>query len=341
MRTADDEAPANTLGNSPGAVTPIAPVPVETLDEDERAVSIDDAGWDDLLQNIGEGICTPFLGAGASVAWLPSAGDLAETWAQQYNYPLEDSKNLSRVAQFLATTRSPQFPKIQVQKRFDAVLTPEFHAENDVHALLAGFPLPVYITTNYDDLMVRALRAKNKSPRQELCRWNFLVKQHQPSIYDAEPDYQPSAKDPLVYHLHGAIQFPPSLVLTEDDYVDFLINMDEKLLPPRVQESFTGASILFLGYGLNDWNFKLLFRTMVTYMQKSMVQTHVSVQLVPLDRKVPQPKRMEALKYLDAYYTKLNIKVYWGTCRQFSEDLHARWQAQRGQSSMKSQAGTV
>lgn len=340
MPNTDNTDMANRLGDSQGTTSPIGPVSTEMLDADERAISIDDAGWDDLLQNIGVGICTPFLGAGASVPWLPSAAELAEKWAEQYNYPLEDSKNLSRVAQFLATTRSNPFPKIQIKKRFDAVLTPEFHVENDLHALLADLPLPVYITTNYDDLMVRALRAKNKEPRQELCRWNFLVRQH-PSIYDAEPAYQPTEKTPLVYHLHGAIQFPLSLVLTEDDYVDFLINMDEKLLPPRVQESFTGASILFLGYGLNDWNFKLLFRTMVTYMQKSMVQTHVSVQLVPLDRKVPKAKRTEALKYLDAYYTKLNIKVYWGTCRQFTEDLRARWQAEPGQSSLRSQTRTA
>ena len=312
-----------------------------TLDEEQQAISLDEGDWDNLLANIEAGSCTPFLGAGACVPRLPSAADLAQEWSEKYGYPLDDRSDLSRVAQFLATTRSNTFPKLQIKKRFDGLLLSDASPETDLldlHGLLAGLPLPVYVTTNYDDLMLRALRARNKSPRQELCRWNNLIKQSYPSVYDSDPDYQPTVSDPLVYHLHGSIQFPPSLVLTEDDYLDFLINMDEKLLPPRIQEAFTGASILFLGYGLNDWNFRLLFRTLVTYMQRSMIQTHVSVQLVPLGKAVPQARKIEALKYLDDYYYRLNIKVYWGTCRQFTADLERRWAASHPTGAPKSQA---
>jgi hypothetical protein len=308
------------------------------LDDEQQSISLNEGDWDNLLANIEAGSCTPFLGAGACVPRLPSATELAQEWAEKYGYPLEDGSDLSRVAQFLATTRSNTFPKLQIKKRFDGLLTPDPGPENDLHALLASLPLPVYVTTNYDDLMFRALHAKGKDPRQELCRWNNLIKQSYPSIYDADPEFQPSVDAPLVYHLHGNTQFPPSLVLTEDDYLDFLINMDEKLLPPRIQEAFTGASILFLGYGLNDWNFRLLFRTMVTYMQRSTIQTHVSVQLVPLGKNVPQARKIEALKYLDDYYYRLNIKVYWGTCRQFTNDLERRWTSSHPAAASKSQA---
>jgi len=315
--------------------------PPVALDEEQQAISLDEGDWDNLLENIEAGSCTPFLGAGACVPLLPSASQLAKEWAEKYGYPLEDCGDLSRVAQFLATTRSNTFPKLQIKKKFDAILSPDLRTENDLHELLAGLPLPVYVTTNYDDLMFRALRAKAKNPKQELCRWKNLIKQSFPSIYESDPDFQPTGSNPLVYHLHGGIQFPPSLVLTEDDYLDFLINMDEKLLPPRIEEAFTGASILFLGYGLNDWNFRLLFRTMVTYMQRSTIQTHVSVQLVPLGKSVPEARKKEALKYLDDYYYKLNIKVYWGTCKQFTNDLQRRWSALHGTGGAKSQAQTA
>src|SRR5437762_7161394 len=81
------------------------------LDEEQQAISLDEGDWDNLLENIEAGSCTPFLGAGACVPLLPSASQLAKEWAEKYGYPLEDCGDLSRVAQFLATTRSNTFPK--------------------------------------------------------------------------------------------------------------------------------------------------------------------------------------------------------------------------------------
>src|SRR5215467_16080199 len=120
------------------------------LDEEQQAISLDEGDWDNLLANIEAGSCTPFLGAGACVPRLPSASELAQEWAERYGYPLEDASDLSRVSQFLATTRSNTFPKLQIKKKFDPLVAPDSTVENDLHALLAALPLPVYVTTNYD-----------------------------------------------------------------------------------------------------------------------------------------------------------------------------------------------
>jgi SIR2-like domain len=118
-------------------------------------------------------------------------------------------------------------------------------------------------------------------------------------------------------------------VLTEDDYLDFLVNIsrDEDLIPPRVQEAMAGTSLLFLGYRLADWNFRVLFRSLVSYLERTIARAHVSVQLVPLRDTAPDLQRQKAQEYLQRYFGKLEIRVYWGSCQDFATELRNKWEA--------------
>src|SRR5262249_18861218 len=119
---------------------------------------LDETDWDVLLRRIKVGKCTPFLGAGACYGVLPLGSDIAREWAEKYEYPLEDSSDLARVAQYLAVTRDPMHPKERIAAQLENVQTPGFTETDELHGLLADLPLPVYITTNYDNFMVKALQ---------------------------------------------------------------------------------------------------------------------------------------------------------------------------------------
>ena len=176
--------------------------------------------------------------------------------------------------------------------------------------------------------MARALRERNKAPLVELCQWNKVV-QRQESIFEREPGFEPSEARPIVYHLHGHADAPESLVLTEDDYLDFLVSIsrEQDLIPARIQQAFVETSVLFLGYRLADWDFRVLFRSLAGYLERSIQQVHVSVQLLPVDERV-SPKLKDAVReYLDKYFGRLHIKVYWGTCGDFCRELARRWEA--------------
>ena len=54
---------------------------------------------------------------------------------------------------------------------------------------------------------------------------------------------------------------------------------------------------------------------------------HVSVQLMPTGNEEPEEQRDKVQEYLDSYYERLEIHVYWGDCRTFAEDLKKRWEA--------------
>jgi hypothetical protein len=288
--------------------------------------TIDEKDWDRLLGRIKEGKCTPFLGAGAAYGFLPLGAEIAKDWAVQYNYPFKDSNtDLARVAQFLAVDQDGMFPKESIIKKFKDVKEPNYTEPDEPHGLLAEFGLPIYITTNYDNFMIKALRNRKFKPVQESCRWNSLLKK-KASIFD-DRNFKPSKENPVVYHLHGFLEEPESLVLTEDDYLDFLVNVskDADIIPSAIQESLAKTSLLFIGYKLADVNFRVLLRGIIGYLEKSLTRSHISVQLMPGGDSVSQNEKEKAQAYLDEYFSKIDIKVYWGTSRDFTKELRSRW----------------
>ena len=281
--------------------------------------------WDLLIRAIKDQRCTPFIGAGACNGVLPLGADIARQWARDNEYPLEDSYNLIKVGQFLAVDSYPMFPKDEIVRLFKELnASPDFTDSNEPHRVLAELPLPIYITTNYDDFMMKALaRTKMRDPKREICRWNMLVR-NEPSRFD--DGYEPTAANPVVFHLHGNTELAASIVLTEDDYFDFLVNVssDPLLIPRRIQKALTETSVLFIGYGLADWNFRVLMQGLYRYMEKGLGRRHIAVMLSP---NIPnsEAQQVKAQKYLSNYYDNLDVQVYWGTARDFCTELAQRW----------------
>lgn len=296
-----------------------------------------DADWEALIRAIRAQQCTPFLGAGACAGVLPMGGDIARIWAAQDKYPFSDRHNLVRVAQFVAVQGgSPLTPKRRIVDQFTSQsVLPIFSNPHEPHRAVAEFRLPVYITTNYDDFMMQAIRyvdsqawARNQSfkprePQEAVCKWH-LAGNRRPVCFDL--DFTPDVEKPVVFHMHGYVKDASSMVLTEDDYLDFLMNISEEreLIPPRIEEAFTTSALLFLGYSLEDMNFKVLFRKLVSYMLISRAQRHVSVQLAPKAEKPDQEEIDRAenqREYMEKHLGLRNVKIYWGDCHDFIRDL--------------------
>ena len=223
------------------------------------AESLDEQTWQLLIGRIKKRTCTPFLGAGASYPFLPLGGAAAEKLAQKYGYPFPDRSNLINVAQYAAIYADPLSPKEDMLEMIAQSAPPTFKEEGQPHAVLADLPLPLYVTTNYDDFMSQALKRRDKDPKQEYCRWTESAGDD-PSIF--ESGYLPTVANPLVYHLHGFGR-PESMVLTEDDYLEFLANMTRRdVLPKAIEKALQTNTCVFIGYGFADWNFKILFQSL-------------------------------------------------------------------------------
>ena len=292
-----------------------------------------DRDWTLLLRRIQRGKCTPFIGAGACYGVLPLGAEVAREWARKYDYPMADTEDLVKVAQFLAVQHDAMFPKELILDRLKECGQPDFSDPLEPHALLADLPLPVYLTTNYDKFMVDALRHRNREPRRELCSWNRYIDQR-PSVFDAESDYEPSPANPVVFHLHGHDEVPESLVLTEDDYLDFLVNhtRERQLLPARIEGALANASLIFIGYSLTDWTFRVLYRGLVAAREKGLRRISLTVQMDPSSNGNGNgngvgPTQAAAYQdYVEDYFDEIDFKVYWGTAQDFSRELRQRWE---------------
>jgi hypothetical protein len=282
---------------------------------------MDDGDWDSLLWAIEDGRCTPFLGAGACVPTLPTGRELALELAKAHGFPLGDPEDLAKVSEFVAVRRKAMYPKYVVRRRLLEVESPEFTG-SEPHAVLARLPFSVYLTTNYVDFMAEALRQAMRNPRVEFCRWNETpaVRHHPVELAKA---FVPKVTEPVVYHLHGHIDVPQSFVLTESDYIAFLaeIGRRKKVLPHQIDKALANASLIFLGYGFGDWDFRVILRGLVT-SQDVASEGGVTVQLNTDDE--------ASRNYLEQYFDKMDLRVYWGTALDFAAELWSRWTERHG-----------
>ncbi len=310
--------------------------------------------WPALLANIREGKCTPIIGPGLTEPLLGSRREIARSWAQTYHFPMAPhlTDDLPQVAQFLATNQQLAFPqqalidhaKNAIIKRFDSQLDVSVDRtslsdmisavgahyrktrECEPHRVLSSLPLPVFITTNFSNLMADALTEVGKRPMVEFCRWKDDLLDY-PSIYDDEPGYMPSPDQPMVFHLFGRLNIPDSLVLTEDNYFDFLIGAtrNRDLIPASVRRALTDKGLLILGYRLDDWNFRVLFRSFLSLEggARRNLYTNVAAQIDPEENQILEPER--AREYLESYFfDNARLNIFWGSSMDFTTELIKR-----------------
>jgi hypothetical protein len=204
--------------------------------------------------------------------------------------------------------------------------------ETEIHHQLADLPLPLYLTTNIDNFMALALEAQKscKSVRRESIQWHRPPQEAQYPDLDPPPDKE-HLEHPVVLHLFGTEDDPSSMVLTQDNYLDYLARISrdhEFLLPPSVAAALTQNTLLFLGYHLDSLDLKVIMRGLLTQLDlKRWDRLRVIVQLESWPDK--QDEQEEVVQYLRKYFAKsqeAQIDVYWGSTRQFVADLHSRWQ---------------
>lgn len=297
---------------------PPAAVSVQTLDDQD---------WDSLLYRIKTGMCTPFIGPEVNRKIIQADREIALGWAQEHTYPLADVENLPRVAQYLAIKRDLAFPADEVARLTAIRAAPDFSNPDEPHSFLASLPLPLFLTTNYDHFMTQALRHHNRNPHQEVCRWNRYIPETK-SVFEPNSAVEISKSNAVVYHLYGHIDLPESMVLTEDNYLDFLVNISRQpVIPRQIEKALVRTSLLFVGYDLTDFRFRILFRGLVAALQRSLRRTSIAVQLVPQLPGGRQINESHVRNYLQDYLAKDDVRIYWGDSFEFIKELRARWEA--------------
>jgi hypothetical protein len=244
-----------------------------------------------VARRIGEGKVIPFLGAGANLCerpaasnwqqdgYLPGGAELAAFLADSYAYPESGVPDLVRASQYVELTAG------------DAALVDELHsifastyAPNKLHRLLAELPGrlrakgspsvgQLLITTNYDDALEKAFADAGEpvdvvaymADTAEPGRFVHVRPDGTRHKIPKHTDYREFALEErsVILKIHGSVdrsdETDDSYVITEDDYIEFLAREKaEKLVPAYLMARMRGSHFLFLGYGMRDWNLRVI-----------------------------------------------------------------------------------
>lgn len=198
---------------------------------------------------------------------------------------------------------------------------------DDPLEILANLGLPIYLTTSPFSFIEMALANGGRYPRSEMCRWHPGLDKA-PSVFnnagwsDNEPEcehnkrdgvYEPCPHKPLVFHLYGIDEHPDSLVLTEDDYLTFLMAVsqgrgkDQGVDPVHdvVKGALQRSALLLVGFSLASWSFRALYWGLMKLMPEAKVyERYCCLQLVPSEKEK---------QYLDSYLRQdaRFDEVYW------------------------------
>lgn len=305
--------------------------------------------WPKLLDDILKGRCTPVLGPALTDLFHGSSRELARQWADEFNYPMAPGgrEDLPSVAQYVAIHQDERFPMEQLEGSLRAEVVVRFPAALpedvsqvpldevlatvadwrlarqafDPYQVLARLPCKLYITTSSDNLLGHHLQAAQREPVVAMCPWSEPVPPDQGML-------QGDAKHPLVYHLFGRYSEPDSLVITENDIFDFLINVNPGSKIPRIPAAVSAAlvnsALLILGFPIDDWKFRVFFRTLMNQPGKQLRKgyTHIAAQIDPEDGQAIDGAR--ARRYLENYFEASRITIYWGSADDFLKELAAR-----------------
>ncbi|MDY7095498.1 MAG: SIR2 family protein [Acidobacteriota bacterium] len=213
-----------------------------------------------LLEYLAEGRCVLFVGAGLS-AWsgMPSWNALLEILCQELTEDdpdgrearelgrLRDDGNYLQVAEYcrdgLGSYRFHEILRNTLQPDSDEVPAP--------HRLLVNLPFAGIVTTNYDALLENSFAQMGKTvPR-------VLTHEDRSSLGSLLFE-----RRPFVLKAHGDLDREETLVLTARDYRE-VIHAN-----PAFAEVFSAIllthSILFIGYSLQDPDFRLLLDQQLT-----------------------------------------------------------------------------
>lgn len=261
----------------------------------------------------------PFLGAGASLngrnpntIWdklqpnhLPKSNELANYLARMTKFPADEPIDLTKVAQYFQVVAGRQPLHQELHNIFDCDYPLPI-----LHQFLADEPTPLLIvTTNYDDLIERAFIAKGRV-------FDVVVHTTDPAIGDRLLWWSHGESNPrevipnkididlysraIIYKMHGAVdrRMPErdQYVITEDDYIDFLSRMiKNKAIPAIFAEPFQVRHFLFLGYGLSDWNLRVVLNRIERDLRrpKDMKSWAIQYQSKPIEQRFWQERGVE------------------------------------------------
>lgn len=216
-----------------------------------------------IINAIESGKCLAFLGAGACTTYkykgkkgtgLPTGGELAKKLAEQCKYSNGNAYDLLKVAEQYLYEHNGDRMELEkvIRKEIQKGCIPR-----PIHTVLAQLKqIKIVITTNYDDLL------EQEFPKYERKLIKDIYKLHNPTTGHFRYTTFLEDEDIVLHKMHGSIEVPGSIVITQSDYIYYLAHLHDvdRGMPEYFRKiMIPQCTLLFLGYSLEDWNFRVIW----------------------------------------------------------------------------------
>lgn len=182
------------------------------------------------------GTAVVFAGAGLSrsAGYVDWKGLLQE-FAGELGLNLDIETDLVAIAQYHINANN------QVRSRLNQLLVDEFTKKATLtpsHDVLARLPIRTYWTTNYDQMIERAMEARNKT---------LDIKTTDSTFTTTRPGF-----GAVLYKMHGDVVDPERMIITRDDYEKY--SREHDLFLATLRSDLASKTFLFIGFSFADPN---------------------------------------------------------------------------------------
>ncbi|HKO41661.1 MAG TPA: SIR2 family protein [Pyrinomonadaceae bacterium] len=270
-----------------------------TIPEAPQPPPMDQASYDEVLEYIAKRVAKHefilFLGSAIHVPpdglssyhypaekAPPIGANLSKRLAEKSEYPGQDWWNLQRVTQHFESTKG----RFRLVEEIEAAVHTG-REPSPMLKLLADLEFPLVITTNYDQLYERALEETGlpKDGFDTSIYSKTTVDEQMKRIVTVDCANKPDPKRPFILKIHGDVSKSQSIVITDEDYIQFVLRMsDPQPYHPFGQNVLANLMrwpTLFIGYSLVDYNLRLLFQTLRWKKDASQIPPTYSVDKKP------------------------------------------------------------
>jgi len=171
---------------------------------------------------------------------------------------------------------------------------------NSFHLKIAEIPFHLIISVSPDHIFKNLFSDKKINHS-----FDFYNKESNPL-----PLESPTKQKPLIYNLFGDIDSEGSLIFTYEDLFEYLISIFGKFeLPQELQKQLLLARlVLFIGFKLDKWYFKLLLRLLKLHENKLNNASDKNKTLLPIVKNFYAEEFK--MKFLDFNETEIINNIY-------------------------------
>ena len=221
----------------------------------------DEKHWDQLIYSIRHDKCILMLGPYASLEINDETGELSSSselltneLAAEVPDCIEnwgiDVNSLQQVAQCYQKKEG----RIGLLTKISGFYEKRKNWTSPIHEDLSHLPFSLSITSSPDNMLFNAIKEHpDKSPK--VASYNYKGKA-------VKIDCLGSPAEPFIFHLYGRFDDDNSLVITENDLLEYLINVASK--KPGIPEIILSElqdrekCLMFVGFGFKHWYLKVL-----------------------------------------------------------------------------------